>query len=77
VVILCVRYVLEGMGERELLESWRAYDLANCSVTTYRAGGDGRLALDGVNFTVPVEAEGAPVTAEPDATEQGLRPATA
>jgi broad specificity phosphatase PhoE len=72
VTILCARYVLEGLTEREVEESWRAYDLANCSVTSYRPGADGQLALAGLNFTVPVETDGARVTAEPDATEAGL-----
>ena len=73
VTILCARYVLEGLTDRAVEDAWRAYDLANCSVTRYRPAADGRLALDALNFTVPVAADGAPVTAEPDATETGLR----
>lgn len=71
VTILAVRYVLERMTEDALMRAWRAYDLANCSVTEYRPGAGGRLALARLNFTVPV-AEGGPgagdetpVTAEP------------
>jgi broad specificity phosphatase PhoE len=72
VTILCARYVLEGLTEREVETAWHAYDLANCSVTSYRPDADGRLALARLNFTVPVSAEGERVTAEPDATEAGL-----
>jgi broad specificity phosphatase PhoE len=73
VTILCARYVLERMTEAQVLAAWRAYDLANCSVTEYRpaaddgagdGAGDGarpgapRLALARLNHTVPVEAGG-------------------
>lgn len=80
VTILCARYVLERMTEAEVLGAWRAYDLANCSVTEYRAAagapsGAPALTRTRLNFTVPVEAggpaadDGAPVTAEPSADE--------
>ncbi len=67
VTILCARYVLEGMTEDELHRAWRAYDLANCSVTRYHpdAARGGRLALDEVGFTVPLRDEGEAVTLEP------------
>ncbi len=67
VTILCARYVLERMTEDELHRAWRAYDLANCSLTEYRsdAARNGRLALARLNVTVPVSAEGERVTAEP------------
>lgn len=71
VTILCARYVLEGLTEDEIEASWRAYDLANCSVTRYRPDARGVLARDLLNFTVPVAVEGAPVTAEPS-TDEGL-----
>ena len=41
------------------MRAWRAYDLANCSVTEYRPDAGGRLTLARLNFTVPV-AEGGP-----------------
>jgi broad specificity phosphatase PhoE len=76
VTILAARYVLERMTEPELLRAWRAYDLANCSVTEYRPdAATGRLALARVNFTVPVREGGpgpgdeAAVTAEPSRAE--------
>jgi broad specificity phosphatase PhoE len=65
IVILCARYVLDRLDENGLGELWRRYDLANCSVTTYRPDVTGRLALERYNFTVPLTDEGAPVTNEP------------
>ncbi|MGZ8455326.1 MAG: histidine phosphatase family protein [Gemmatirosa sp.] len=65
IVILCTRYVLDRLDEEGLAQLWRQYDLANCSVTTYRPDGTGRLALTRYNFTVPLIEEGAPVTTEP------------
>jgi broad specificity phosphatase PhoE len=72
IVILCARYVLDRLDEEGLAALWRRYDLANCSVTTYRPDATGRLALAGYNFTVPLLEEGAPVTTEP---AHGTRPA--
>jgi 2,3-bisphosphoglycerate-dependent phosphoglycerate mutase len=65
VVVLCARYVLERMSEREIVHVARTHDVANCSVTSYRAV-DGRLTLDLFNHTVPLEVEGETVTAEPN-----------
>src|SRR5689334_21372181 len=71
VVVLCLRYLIEGLSEAELLAIDAAADVANCSVTEYRfdpqAGVDGCLVLERYNFTAPLEQEGAPVTREPDA----------
>jgi len=74
VVVMCFRYILEHMTEAEILEIDRATDVANCSVTTYHCAAPGRdgttrhgrLALETFNFVAPLEAGGAPVTAEPD-----------
>jgi probable phosphoglycerate mutase len=65
VVVLCARYVIERMTETEIVQIARTHDVANCSVTSYRGGPQG-LRLDRFNFTVPLEVEGAPVTAEPN-----------
>jgi broad specificity phosphatase PhoE len=65
IVVLCARYVLERMTEREIVQVARDHDVANCSVTSYRDGPSGR-ALDRFNYTVPLESEGATVTAEPN-----------
>ncbi|WP_374942050.1 histidine phosphatase family protein [Sphingomonas sp.] len=67
VVVLCLRYVIEGMSEAQILEIDREGDVANCSVTEYRfdaaAAGDGAMALVRYNATAPV-AEQATVTTE-------------
>jgi broad specificity phosphatase PhoE len=74
VVVLCMRYLIEGLTEEEILTIDREGDVANCGVTTYaldeRAQDDGaepRLRLITYNFVAPLEAAGAPVTSEPDA----------
>jgi len=68
VVVLCMRYLLENMDEAAILAIDRAADVANCGLTEYgydpRHGG---LVLRQYNLVAPMEAEGTPVTAEPDA----------
>jgi broad specificity phosphatase PhoE len=70
VVVLCLRYVIEGMDEAQILEIDRAADVANCAITEYRfdpaSGRDGGLVLARYNVTAPMEREDTPVTAEPD-----------
>ena len=69
VVVLCMRYLLEGMDEDRILTIDREGDVANCGVTEYRfdaeGGSTGGLVLSRYNFTAPMEREGTPVTAEP------------
>jgi 2,3-bisphosphoglycerate-dependent phosphoglycerate mutase len=71
VIVLCLRYLLECMTEEQILAIDRAGDVANCSVTTYgfdpARGRQGSLVLQGYNFVAPLEAQGTPVTREPDA----------
>jgi broad specificity phosphatase PhoE len=71
VVVLCLRYIIEGMGEDEILAIDRAGDVANCSVTEYAfdptAPGDGGLTLVRYNAVAAVEESAAPVTSAPDA----------
>jgi len=71
VVVLCLRYLLESLTEEQILAIDRQADIANCGVTEYRfdptCGPDGGLKLVRYNFTAPLEAQAAPVTAEPDA----------
>jgi broad specificity phosphatase PhoE len=71
VVVLCMRYLLEGLSEEQILAIDREADIANCGVTEYRfdaqAGQDGELVLARYNFTAPLEEQAAPVTAAPDA----------
>jgi probable phosphoglycerate mutase len=70
VVVLCLRYLLESMTEEQILAIDAEGDVANCGVTEYafdpRQGRDGRLVLRAYNFVVPLQQQGAPVTAEPD-----------
>ncbi len=65
VVVLCLRYLLEGMDEARILAVDREGDVANCGITEYAAGPSG-LRLMRYNFTVPMEREGETVTAAPD-----------
>lgn len=71
VVVLCMRYLLEGLSEEQILAIDRQADIANCGVTEYRfdqqSGPSGELVLHRYNFTAPLEEQAAPVTAAPDA----------
>jgi len=71
VVVMCLRYVIEGMGEEQVLAIDRAGDVSNCGVTEYRfdaaAGKDGGLVLAAYNVTAPMEDDATPVTSAPDA----------
>ncbi|PWC27649.1 histidine phosphatase family protein [Teichococcus aestuarii] len=66
VVVLCLRYLLEGLTEEEILAIDREGDIANCGLTEYvfDAQGGG-MRLHRYNWTVPLETEAAPVTAQP------------
>lgn len=69
VVVLCFRYILEGLDEARLLEVDRAAEVANCSITSYReAPNDGLHGFELLryNFVAPLEQAGEPVTAAPD-----------
>jgi 2,3-bisphosphoglycerate-dependent phosphoglycerate mutase len=71
VIVLCFRYLLEGLDEQQILAIDREKDVANCSVTRFEKGvGEGNresLRLEAYNFVAPLEAAGEPVTREPDA----------
>ena len=71
VVVLCLRYLLEGLDETALMEIDAKGDVVNCGVTEYRfnraVAPDGALELVAYNFTAPLEEAGAPVTSAPDA----------
>lgn len=71
VVVLCLRYIIEGLSEEEILAIDREGDVSNCGVTEYRfdpaAGKDGGLKLTAYNVTAPLDAEQTPVTDAPDA----------
>lgn len=70
VTVNCLRYLLENLDEERILGIDRHSDVPNCSVTSYRFDPDlalhGALALDQVNFVVPIDQGGAPVTVAPD-----------
>ncbi|HEY2027537.1 MAG TPA: histidine phosphatase family protein, partial [Gemmatimonadaceae bacterium] len=70
VIVLCFRYLLEGLTEEQILAIDRAGEVANCGVTAYsinpELGDDGELQLRTYNFVAPLVEAGAPVTAEPD-----------
>lgn len=70
VVVLCLRYIIEGLTEEEILEIDARQDVANCSITEYRfrpaEEGDGEMELVRYNVTAPMQAEHMPVTFEPD-----------
>jgi broad specificity phosphatase PhoE len=64
VVVLCFRYLLEGLDEPQILEIDRAGDVANCAITEYRLAENG-LVLERYNYATPVAQE-TEVTAAPD-----------
>lgn len=71
VVVLCFRYLIEGMTEAEVLKISAEGDVANCGVTEYacvpsQTGRNPALRLVSFNVTAPLEAEHAPVTSAPD-----------
>src|SRR5690242_1251635 len=67
VVIAIARYLIEELDEAQTLTVTRENPLANCSLTAFEAESDGRLVLDRWNWVVPLQAESAPITEEPDA----------
>jgi probable phosphoglycerate mutase len=68
-VVLCLRYLLEGLDEGGVLAIDAQGDVANCSITEYGlAAGDrgpGGPILVRYNFVAPLADAGAPVTHEP------------
>jgi broad specificity phosphatase PhoE len=70
VIVNCMRYLIERLDERQVLDIDRQGDVPNCGVTRYAfdaaAGRHGKLKLQQANFVVPLEVSGTPVTAEPD-----------
>ncbi len=70
VIVNCMRYLLEQMDERQILDIDRQGDVPNCAVTSYRAvrgkDADEVLQLDLVNFLAPLREAATPVTSAPD-----------
>lgn len=69
-VIMSVRYVVEGLGERDLLDLDRRMTLGNASVTTYERSGD-ELALSAFADESAVRRADALVTGEPSVGDLG------
>jgi probable phosphoglycerate mutase len=71
VIVLCLRYLLEGMTEDQILAIDAEGEVANCGVTAYTfnstPGQGGALQLRSYNFVAPLEDAGAPITSRPDA----------
>jgi broad specificity phosphatase PhoE len=72
VVVLCLRYLLEGLNEAQILEIDRQADVANCSVTEYRRESDGGFRMVRYNYVSPLLTLGTPVTAASD--KKGVAP---
>jgi 2,3-bisphosphoglycerate-dependent phosphoglycerate mutase len=66
VVVLCLRYLLDGLDEAAILAIDREGDVVNCGITEYAPGSSGEFRLLRYNAAVPMVSEGAPVTADPD-----------
>jgi probable phosphoglycerate mutase len=70
VVVLCMRYVLEELTEEQILAIDKQAEVLNCGICAFEFEADAgglpapRLAL--WNHGAPLDAEGAPRTAEPD-----------
>ena len=79
VVVLCLRYVLEDLDERELMEIGSARGVANCSLTTWEHDPTGGLRGRGGMRLVAYAEEQAvaesptPVTDEDDSVPAGHR----
>ena len=65
-----MRYLLERLDEKQILDIDRKGDVPNCAITSYRAarghGGEEELQLDLVNFLAPLREAATPVTTAPD-----------
>jgi len=70
VVVLCLRYILEELDEAAVLGIDKASGVLNCGICEYDFASDDMLEagprLVRYNFATPLDAEAAPVTAEPD-----------
>ena len=71
VIVYCLRYLLERLDEAQVLQLSRESDVPNCGVTSYvfdpGRGRSGKLVPELVNFVLPLQEAGEPVTREPDA----------
>lgn len=71
VVVLCMRYILEGLDEQQILAVDKQAEVLNCGICAYEFEPDAKglcipkLAL--WNHDTPLESEGAAKTSAPDA----------
>jgi broad specificity phosphatase PhoE len=63
-VIMSFRLVLEGLGEREILDLDARSPMPNCSMTTYRRGPDGALEPEAYADATAVQDSVTPTTRE-------------
>jgi broad specificity phosphatase PhoE len=70
VVVLCFRYILEGLDEPEILRIDREADILNCGICTFEFDPDEKglcvPQLGMWNYAAPLEAEQTPKTSAPD-----------
>lgn len=68
VIVVCFRYLLEHLDEAAVLAVDQQADVPNCSVTAYPCTGGPDLPLRAqlVNFVVPLQQSGTPVTQAAD-----------
>lgn len=71
VVVLCMRYILDELSEGQILAIDKQAEILNCGICAYDfmfdENGLCSPKLDLWNVGAPMEAEGTPQTAEPDA----------
>ncbi|GAA2220661.1 histidine phosphatase family protein [Micromonospora olivasterospora] len=63
-LVFVLRYLVEGLTEAELMALTRQHSIANCSVTGWSAGADGRLRPDIFNDVRHLHRQGARPTRE-------------
>ncbi|MDB5821590.1 MAG: Phosphoglycerate mutase [Herminiimonas sp.] len=77
VIVNCFRYLLDRLNEQQILDLDTTGDIPNCSVNSWEfdpaLGKHGKLAPRLVNFVVPLQERGTPVTAEPAVNLQAGR----
>jgi broad specificity phosphatase PhoE len=71
VVVLCFRYILEKLDEREILDIDKQSEILNCGIAAYEFEHDPQGVcvpqLSLWNYGAPLEAQGAQKTSAPDA----------
>jgi broad specificity phosphatase PhoE len=65
VIVNCLRYLLERLDERRILDIDQQGDVPNCSITEYAGTPDGMMLVN-ANFTGHLEQASAPITRASD-----------